>query len=97
MQKMKIEHLRGLQLGGHSETNVILVDMQIKINELIDAYNKNQLEDDSMMTFEEALVHFRNGKKIGRKKWAFEDYFDSTCATEIGVWNLIENDWRVIE
>ncbi len=65
-----------------------------KINELIDAHNDKQPKD---MTFEEALVHLRNGKKIGRRLWTKESYFDKEDTGQMCTIHLINNDWRVIE
>jgi len=94
---MKIDRLTDLRIGGgHSETCMILVAMQAKINELIDAHNANHSEQYKDMTFEEALVHFKAGKKIRRDEWPHSWYISKDGGEFVGS-DINKNDWRVCE
>ena len=73
------------------------IKMFMKINELIDAHNANQTEQPKDMTFEEALVHYRSGKKIGRSTWSKDCYFNENSEDLFEVFDLNANNWRVIE
>lgn len=95
---MKIDRLMGLKFGGHTETIVILTEMQFAINHLIDAHNAKQPEQPKDMTFEEALVHFKAGKRIGRKIWKQDQYFNKLDdLDEMTCVHVLCDDWRVIE
>ncbi len=65
-----------------------------KINELIDAHNDKQPKD---MTFEEALVHFKAGKKIKRMFWLPNAYLSQERDENLSSDDMLSDDWRVME
>lgn len=85
---MKIEKLKD---------NQAQISMFMKINELIDAHNATQPDETKDLTFEEALVFFKAGKKIGRKDWMIEDYLCKDCGVARAYFHMLENDWRVLD
>jgi hypothetical protein len=98
---MKIENLKRFQTIRDGIGDDDFCERVInKINELIDAHNGNQVIrafDSKDLTFEEALVHFRKGKKIGRKNWIISGYFNQQMEDRVDIEDINSNDWRVIE
>mgnify|MGYP001571670283 CR=1 FL=1 len=95
---MKIERLDHVAFDNENHVNRhTILHMRDVINKLIDAYNQTAIGCQPDLTFEEALLHYKAGKKIGRKIWDLDEYFDMQDSDDIRTENFNYNDWRVIE